>query len=45
METLILKHFKQVPQDWETFKKRASQAMYLEELENEKLKALMGADE
>jgi hypothetical protein len=42
METLVLKHFGSVPEDWELFKTRVAQALYLEELENERLKALFG---
>lgn len=42
---LCLKHFGKEPESWEDFKRLGAIALWLEERENEKLKALLGVEE
>ena len=45
VKALILKHFQREPESWEEFTKLGSMALWIEEMENEKLRALFGESE
>jgi len=45
VKALILKHFQKQPESWEEFVKLGSMALWIEEMENEKLRVLLGEGE
>jgi len=45
VKALILKHFQREPESWEELVKLGSMALWIEEMENEKLKTLFGESE